>query len=483
MTGAPPPAPFPGERPYRADEGHLFFGREREAGDVAALWLRSPLTVVHGPAGAGLSSLLAAGVLPRLRGERGTVAHVAPLVMPADHPSGALTGPTPDEYALIRGWAPHLRAEAAAETSLGRALAGPPRPPRLLLAVDQAENAVRARTTGALRELLGETARRHPTARLLLAVRSEHLAPLLGALPGAPATYRLPPLRPGPAAAALAAAVAATGVRRIAPAAVAALAGRFGRRNDAPVPGSLVQDVAHGLWDAWPPGEPAAGPDTFAGPGPVRWAAAGIWRAVCRTAALHDREPADLVAALAADPGPERLGDAVAATLTDRHLLADGALAGPALTAPLRLLARSADEREPYVPSAADWLDDAAHARATGSPDLAAHAALRALTAADRPVDRLTAELLLGDLARDGGRYADAEARYRQAAQSAETLGRRALVGALLTAVGRLRLASGDSPGAARLLHAATDRTPGVRAPREDLERLFAAGRAVRRAT
>ena len=61
-----PPHPYPGLRPFTKEEWPIFFGRESMCDDVIARLVRGRLVVVHGDSGCGKSSLIQAGVLPRL---------------------------------------------------------------------------------------------------------------------------------------------------------------------------------------------------------------------------------------------------------------------------------------------------------------------------------------------------------------------------------------------------------------------------------
>ncbi len=65
-----PPRPYPGLRPFDEVEWPIFFGRERMVDAVVAGLVRTQCIVVHGDSGAGKSSLIRAGVLPRLRHEQ-----------------------------------------------------------------------------------------------------------------------------------------------------------------------------------------------------------------------------------------------------------------------------------------------------------------------------------------------------------------------------------------------------------------------------
>ena len=61
-----PPRPYPGLRPFEIDEWPIFFGREEMVDDVIDRLARRCLVLVHGSSGSGKSSLIRAGVLPRL---------------------------------------------------------------------------------------------------------------------------------------------------------------------------------------------------------------------------------------------------------------------------------------------------------------------------------------------------------------------------------------------------------------------------------
>jgi hypothetical protein len=58
--------PFVGLRPFEASEGHLFFGREREVGVLVNLVSTLPVLIIYARSGTGKSSLLNAGIGPRL---------------------------------------------------------------------------------------------------------------------------------------------------------------------------------------------------------------------------------------------------------------------------------------------------------------------------------------------------------------------------------------------------------------------------------
>jgi formylglycine-generating enzyme required for sulfatase activity len=68
-----PPCPYPGMRPFTTEQSGLFFGRDVEVADLRRRLRVEPLIVVIGPSGSGKSSLVMAGLLPRLDATQWTV--------------------------------------------------------------------------------------------------------------------------------------------------------------------------------------------------------------------------------------------------------------------------------------------------------------------------------------------------------------------------------------------------------------------------
>ncbi len=62
------PNPFPGLRPFKIEESHLFFGREGQSDEVLLKLSKSRFVGVIGPSGSGKSSFIYCGVLPILYG-------------------------------------------------------------------------------------------------------------------------------------------------------------------------------------------------------------------------------------------------------------------------------------------------------------------------------------------------------------------------------------------------------------------------------
>ena len=95
-----PASPYRGLEPFDERDAPFFFGRERETRLISASLFASPLTLLYGASGVGKSSVLRAGVLPRLRTRQDILPVVFPTVLgefPAAHSS-------PADFGSLRGW-------------------------------------------------------------------------------------------------------------------------------------------------------------------------------------------------------------------------------------------------------------------------------------------------------------------------------------------------------------------------------------------
>ena len=91
MTLDKPPisaAPYPGPRSFEPEEEKIFFGRDREKNNLVSLIFAHRTILVYAASGAGKSSLLRAGIIPRLREEGFDVFQPARVrgAIPADFP-------------------------------------------------------------------------------------------------------------------------------------------------------------------------------------------------------------------------------------------------------------------------------------------------------------------------------------------------------------------------------------------------------------
>lgn len=208
--GWPPDrSPYPGLRPFTADQHQVFFGRSTEINELAGL-LRSPveraattLLLVVGPSGCGKSSLVRAGLLPLMSDEPGWWA--LPPMLPGTDPVGALARElaaglkavgSPASVADVRHRLERDGLAAMADEVLHAAPG--PRRHRLLLVVDQFEELLSqsaARDRARFAELLRPAAGR--PVQVVATIRPEFLDQLLRSpeLAGLPAhTYTVRPL-------------------------------------------------------------------------------------------------------------------------------------------------------------------------------------------------------------------------------------------------------------------------------------------------
>ena len=119
--------PFPGLRPFEADESHLFFGRETATDELLRKLRNNRFIAVVGTSGSGKSSLVLAGMLPDLYGgfmaEVGSRWRVA-ILRPGDAPIQALAESLSAPGVLGReGQQPEMQ-RAITETVLRRGALG-----------------------------------------------------------------------------------------------------------------------------------------------------------------------------------------------------------------------------------------------------------------------------------------------------------------------------------------------------------------------
>jgi hypothetical protein len=126
-----PRCPYPGIIPFGKDESPLFFGREQEIGVLAARVAKESLIVVVGPSGSGKSSLVFAGLVPKLEEARPgywMFRSLRPGAKPRARLAASFEVSAQPESALV-DWKEAARALLNAQPSVGR----------LLLIVDQFE--------------------------------------------------------------------------------------------------------------------------------------------------------------------------------------------------------------------------------------------------------------------------------------------------------------------------------------------------------
>lgn len=489
--------PFAGPRPFGPADAERFFGRSEEATEVAGLWQAQRITILTGPSGAGLTSLLSASVIPLLRREdvevlpvgrvtTGSAATVIPFVAPAGR--NALAA------ALLSSWSSDDYSSPAEQgRTISAFLHGRSGVP-LLAAIDQAESLF---TASALYERhvidlisgLAEALRDHPRLHLLLAVRDAYRSEIQSYIEqlgvGESANVRIGFLTPRAALDAVRRPLETTD-REFAPAAAEYVVDELGlppSPDGAPtgeglIAPTLLQVCCDRIWSRVPTDVRSITVDHIrAYAGVDRSLRDFVTRVLGETAAQYRIDVNVLRTWLQRTfAGRGKVGHSVSTgaaqaanidenalrTLENRHLLRSES--GPGgiwyglyherLSQPL--------DQVPGAFTAPDYLRSAELAFAAGELDLADKHVAEAMAAAmgeDRRL-RADAERLLGDIAAERGRSETAENHYLSAATLLESLQDAQAVGLLLATVGRLQLVRGLRQKAFDQLRAAADRLP-----------------------
>lgn len=136
-------APYRGLEAFREEDAALYFGREQDVARVLERLRASRFVAVIGPSGSGKSSLVQAGLVPALRRDGAPTAGWRVMeVVPGARPLGALAA----QLAHLPGAAAPSPADLGADErtldmATARALEGRPADDRVLLVVDQLEEA------------------------------------------------------------------------------------------------------------------------------------------------------------------------------------------------------------------------------------------------------------------------------------------------------------------------------------------------------
>lgn len=148
--------PYKGARSYAGRDAPLFFGRDKEIAELADLAGKSKVLFVTGASGSGKTSLINAGLLPFLRTQSppGVVWEAAGF-RPGQSPLSSLvrqlvplwsreTNETSRALEISTLTAGLTNGSLPLQSVLALALERPPRPNRLLIAVDHAEDVFRS---------------------------------------------------------------------------------------------------------------------------------------------------------------------------------------------------------------------------------------------------------------------------------------------------------------------------------------------------
>ena len=106
VAAARPKQPYPGLRPFEPEEWSIFFGRESMIDDVIERLALHRVVLIHGASGSGKSSLVRAGVLPKLA--RQHLRHGVNWLTCTMRPSGGPLWNLAREFARLEGRADDL---------------------------------------------------------------------------------------------------------------------------------------------------------------------------------------------------------------------------------------------------------------------------------------------------------------------------------------------------------------------------------------
>jgi tetratricopeptide (TPR) repeat protein len=491
--------PYPGTRPFlRADVDH-YFGRRADAARLAELWQANRLTVIFGQTESGKTSLLHAGVLPLVQDGWATVLTPGRISYGARYPAAALPEHNPYVLSLLSSWSPGEPVTGLVGQSirefLDRRVGLHGRP--ILAAIDQAEQLFA--DPGSRKEHrrgflagLAEAVREQPRLHLLLVVREPALSEFSSAL-GVGARHHVTPLSFEDAVEAVKGPAEGT-ARRFGDGAAEQLVTDLMTSHITTSSGEerctvadhvqpvFLQVACTHLWDSLPPGIGTITTQHASAYGDVDEALAGHCnRVIAAVADDHGQHPARVRAWLVrtfvtemGTPGTAYEGmthtagmpNAVAREFEDQHLLISEwrsgsrwySLLSERLIEPLR----HAGLESPPAAEPSRYLRRARRAFDIGELDLAERYARQVLRATPGTVFRLRAEAssLLGNIAHERGKAADAEAHHRSAAELFEAARDPRAAGLELAATGQSMGMRGKLAGAVDELRAAVARLP-----------------------
>ncbi|CAO5229688.1 hypothetical protein [Frankia sp. AgKG'84/4] len=520
-------SPYVGLRYYETDDQHRFYGRDREAQEARALWLSNRLLIVYGQSGVGKTSLLRAGVVPRISQRDANLLPVSRIPQGSAFPAAVVPHHNPYSFALLSAWSREEPPTLAAGMRVAEFLRGLPEvmdrydtPLPLLVAIDQFEELFsdlphRRVYREEFVEQLVEAVEALPRLRLLIAIREDFVAKLLPyeATLGQHGRARFPVGLLGSQAAleAVTRPLAST-ARFFAPGVAEKLVdnlrttvisnslGEIGETVTDTVEPVHLQVVCSALWEALPEPVREISLGHLRDHGNIERALTDFCaRTVAEVSARHGVPEPDvwewLIREFVTEMGTRGtvyegistaggMPNEVARALEERHILKAERRAGShwfellhdRLIDPIRRGNRPWSAQTVPNPSPAVYLRTAEGALADGDLELAEKYAGESIVfGGDRadPRTRAEAEAFLGGLAAQRGHLSDARARYASAAMLFDTLGDQIAVGRVQATIGRLLSTAGRNADALVELLAASAKLPGDVELRVDLARVY----------
>lgn len=492
-------APYPGPRPFQAEDHSRFFGRQDAALTLAEMWQANRLTVVSGPVGSGKTSLLQAGTYPLLADKRLDILPPGRLSFGMTFPFAALPEHNMYTLALLRSWSPHEPATTLAGLTVRDFVCQRARRHDMVIlaAIDQVEelqanSGLRGSHRRRFLEEIVAAVRDEPRLHLMLVVRDGSVGVLTKELSRG-ATCRVTALAAEDALDAVREPVKSTSrwfteeaarqlVEDLQTSRIVGPGGYEDVITSECVEPALLQVVCAALWENLLPDEDGITSREVRAYGDADTVLSAYWsRSIATVADEHDLPARRLrswllcnfVSGAGTRLGVTEVGqitaglpNAVARALADRYLLAAGThdgvceyeLLSPRLIEPLR---QAVDERPP-PPEPDRYLSTAGRAMVSGELDLAERYARRALKASPDTDLRLRAEgtSLLGNIEYEREKPAAAEAFYRQAADLFQVAGDTRGTARQLAAVGQTLAAQERYREAVKELTAAVNRMP-----------------------
>jgi tetratricopeptide (TPR) repeat protein len=511
VTGGAGTSPYVGDRPFASADAAGFFGRAAEISEVDYLWRRHRLTVLFGPSGAGLTSLLHAGLVPRAVPPFVEAFPVGRIAQGSSFPVAALPEHNPHTLALLSAWSPVEPPTRLARFTIvdflrkrwrnSRPTDSYGRRPTLLCVIDQAEELVTGQVSGGLFraafiEQLAEALREIPELHVLFSVRRDYKGALVEGLAAGgcavDAQFEIHPLAPAAALAAVREPMAAAH-RSFAPGVAERIVADLSESGDqddgSQVAPPLLQGACARLWRAVPESVREITELDLRRCGGVGQLLADYCDQVVATVSSDYDLPAEKLLAwlqewfitglgkraLVDEGRAETRGmpNAVLRALRDGHLLSAELHAGSrwfalqhdCLVAPVRQARERLRRMTAMLPvrqSSVDHLRVAERAMASGELALAQRQAALALLGPSgrdlRPA--AAAESMLGNVLYGQRDMGAAETHYRASSALYEASQDTPMVAYLLAAIGRTLLSRGQYREAVDCLYGAVTRLP-----------------------